>query len=97
MRSEIELLLKNPRALGAQPHRVSNNRLDVNLMKKSAVLTFTKIVLFSLYANAGRGNSVGFIETPASFMDTPRTCSQDMSRPGILIVYIDSKSSRSFL
>lgn len=64
MRAEIELLLKNPRALGAQPHRVSNNRLDINLLKKSAVLTFTKIVLFSLYANAGRGNSVGFSEIP---------------------------------
>lgn len=64
MRAEIELLLKNSRTLGAQPHRVSNNRLDVNLMKKSAVLKVTKIVLFSLYANAGRGNSVGFSEIP---------------------------------
>ena len=64
MRAEIEHLLKNPRALGSQPYRVSNNRLDVNLMKKSAVLTFTKIVLFYLYANAGRGNSVGFSEIP---------------------------------
>ena len=62
MRAEIELLLKNSRTLGSQPHRVSNNRLDVNLMKKSAVLTFTKLVIFSLYADAGRGNSVGFSE-----------------------------------